>query len=374
MAFISYGRIDKKLFLVVAMILLKLIDLIINSEVPSEYANGILFIFEEELGPIITGIILYFVFKNQTKEKKESKKSIKYIIILILSRGFNICYEYFYIYLIEDEKYNYYCLLNTANGIEIIIITFAASVLLKYRYYAHHKICMIIYCVSGITIDIILGNYKIPNYTYIAIYIIFICNEIFLYVYIKYMMDKLYYQYTEIIIYWGLIGLAFKLIFFAYLLIIEMNNDYSYIFEYIYEYFTETNIYIIIFYQFFYYVIISSIVYLFLILMIYYLQPNYTIIIEFFVLEISIFYEDINNKYYTIIPFILQILALLFYFEILEFNFCNLNYNTIKNIQFREEDEILDKLLVNKEKIELPGGEYELDFVFVSSDEDLLSL
>ena len=213
MAFISYGRIDKKLFLVVAMILLKLIDLIINSEVPSEYANGILFIFEEELGPIITGIILYFVFKNQTKEKKESKKSIKYIIILILSRGFNICYEYFYVSLMEDEKYNYYCLLNTANGIEIIIITFAASLLLKYRYYAHHKICMLIYCVSGITIDIILGNYKIPNYTYIAIYIIFICNEIFLYVYIKYMMDKLYYQYTEIIIYWGLIGIMIIVIY-----------------------------------------------------------------------------------------------------------------------------------------------------------------
>ena len=157
-----------------------------------------------------------------------------------------------------------------------------------------------------------------------------------------------------------------------YLLGFNRNNDYSYIFEYIYEYFTETNIYIIIFYQFFYYVIISSIVYLFLILMIYYLQPNYTIIIEFFVLEISIFYEDINNKYYTLIPFILQILALLFYFEILEFNFFNLNYNTIKNIQKREEDEILDKLIVNKEKIELPGGEYELDFV--NSDEDLLSL
>ena len=83
MAFISYGRIDKKLFLVVAMILLKLIDLIINSEVPSEYTNGILFIFEEELGPIITGIILYFVFKNQTKEKKESKKSIKDIVLNI---------------------------------------------------------------------------------------------------------------------------------------------------------------------------------------------------------------------------------------------------------------------------------------------------
>ena len=31
-----------------------------------------------------------------------------------------------------------------------------------------------------------------------------------------------------------------------------------------------------------------------------------------------------------------QIIALIFYFECLELNFCKLNYNTIKNIQARE--------------------------------------
>ena len=63
MAFISYGRIDKKLFLVLAIIVLKIIDLIINKEVPYEYINGTLYILEEELGPIIIGIILLFVFR-----------------------------------------------------------------------------------------------------------------------------------------------------------------------------------------------------------------------------------------------------------------------------------------------------------------------
>ena len=43
-----------------------------------------------------------------------------------------------------------------------------------------------------------------------------------------------------------------------------------------------------------------------------------------------------TDKYYTLIPFVFQILCLLFYFEILELNFCKLNYNTVKNIQERE--------------------------------------
>ena len=52
-----------------------------------------------------------------------------------------------------------------------------------------------------------------------------------------------------------------------------------------------------------------------------------------------IIFKDDQNKYYTIIPFIFQILALLLYFEILELNFWGLNRNTFKNIQIRERKE-----------------------------------
>ena len=68
-----------------------------------------------------------------------------------------------------------------------------------------------------------------------------------------------------------------------------------------------------------------------------------------------IFYKtNSENKWFCIIFFFFQILSLLFYLEILEYNFCNLNLNTKKNIlkrekndfeindSFRSENEILD--------------------------------
>ena len=42
------------------------------------------------------------------------------------------------------------------------------------------------------------------------------------------------------------------------------------------------------------------------------------------------------NKWFSIIPFILQFMSLMFFLEIFEYNFCNLNKNTKKNIDFRE--------------------------------------
>ena len=46
--------------------------------------------------------------------------------------------------------------------------------------------------------------------------------------------------------------------------------------------------------------------------------------------------SDSDNRWYSIILFVLQFISLLFFLEILEFNFCNLNLNTKKSIQERE--------------------------------------
>ena len=162
------------------------------------------------------------------------------------------------------------------------------------------------------------------------------------------MMDKLYYPYIEVIIYFGITGLLVNIIIYSSLLIYEYKNNINGYLNEIYTYFTETNIFIIIFYQFFYFILSYGIYYLLLILMIFYLKPNHIIITdELQVFVELIFHEDKPNKYYTLIPFTFQILALLFYFEILEFNFCNLNENTIKNIQKREgkENKINNHLL-----------------------------
>ena len=69
-----------------------------------------------------------------------------------------------------------------------------------------------------------------------------------------------------------------------------------------------------------------------------------------------ILYKNKPNKAYSVIPFVFQILALLFYFEILEFNFCGLNKNTAKNIKNRERIEF-ERKSMDSSRIEL-GGQY----------------
>ena len=221
MKIISLGQIDKKLLLVVAIIIINIINVVVPKEVNPDYMNDLLYTFMEDLGPLFAGIILHFVFRNKRQKVKESKKSFKYIIIFFLLRGAKICYEELYNYFLPEEKYDYDNILITLNGVEIILITIGASLLLKYKYYVHHIISIVIYCILAIVSDFILKNYFILNYKYIFIPILFILAETMLFVYLKYMMDKLYYHYAEIVLYWGIIGIITKIIIYGSILIKE---------------------------------------------------------------------------------------------------------------------------------------------------------
>ena len=83
------------------------------------------------------------------------------------------------------------------------------------------------------------------------------------------------------------------------------------------------------------------------------------------------FYIENPDKYYSIIPFALQVLSLLFYFEILEFNFCKLNKNTAKNIRKRVGNDVGDDdigTLIKNDNIDLPGGQYEYELDSLEGD------
>ena len=353
MAIISFGRIDKKLNIIAILAIVRLINLIISNEVPGEYSIDILCSINEEMGPIIIAIIMIFLFKQKEKKKNANNKSMKYIVFLCILRLVKCSYEKVFPYIITDNHYRFNSILITINGLEIIMITYGTFILLKYKYYIHHMISMLIYCALAISIDSILGNFTKINYKYVYIYIIFIINEVLLFCYLKYMMDKLYYHYSEVILFWGIVGLIIKIFIFSGMIIFEHKNNKNNkeeIINGIKTYFTETNIAIIIFLQFFYYIIYGAFFQSLFILLLYYLKPNHTVISDElnFYFNIIIFKDD-QNKYYTIIPFIFQILALLLYFEILELNFWGLNRNTFKNIQIRERKEKESKGSVQSE-------------------------
>ena len=62
-----------------------------------------------------------------------------------------------------------------------------------------------------------------------------------------------------------------------------------------------------------------------------------------------------NTRFYCLIPFVFQMISLLFFVEVLECNFCNLNKNTKRNIRVRETEEMNRRDTIITE-IELTDG------------------
>ena len=214
-----------------------------------------------------------------------------------------------------------------------------------------------LFCFLGCLNDYILGNYFIIGYKYVYIYIIYLINDTFTFCYLKFMMEKLYYHYTELLVIWGILGVIVKLIIFSGMIIHEYVIDTNDIVRGFHTYFTQTNVFTIIFLQFFYFLLDGGVYYLLTLLELYYLRPNHMIITDEINVYLDIFfYEERRNKYYSLIVFLIQMFVLLFYYEILEWNFLGLNINTAKNIQFRERSESQQRESVLSE-IEL-GDQY----------------
>ena len=64
-------------------------------------------------------------------------------------------------------------------------------------------------------------------------------------------------------------------------------------------------------------------------------------------------YNKLKTDLFFLIPAFFLIICILFYLEILEFNFCNLNRNTKRNIMLREEEEMLLRNNTNGSEIEI---------------------
>ena len=300
-----------------------------------KYYNKIIFRFSEELGPMITGIILFYIFKP--KNDKKSKKGYKELIILFALKTIHCCYNCLYIYFIQDENHDYASISShTIRAVEILFITIISFFLLKYKYYIHHIITIILFLLLAITSGLILDSYSGLKFDYLFISIIELFNYTFIFCYFKYMMDELYYHYSEILILYGLFGLVIKIFIFLLLITIEYKTENFQMINSLKDYFEKTDVIHLIFYQCLYFLIIEGAYFLLILLILFYLSPNHIIIND----EIQaylyfIFVDDNPNKYYALIFFGLQLFILLFYFEILEFNFLGLNRNTQKNIQKR---------------------------------------
>ena len=304
----SLGLIDKKLIWTLIYTISQILRNLINNKYLKDKQHNQLDNIGGAIGQILIILIPFFTYKNQnkSKEKKCTKKNFLYIFLLLL---FDLVFHLIvYVNVIvtnapQNHHDSYFCAKVSA---EIILITLVTFIFLLNNWE---------------------DNLLSKPFLQIIFYFIIILLEIVNYSYQKYMMDKLYFHYWNISL---ATGLSLFTQTFGSLVSNLIKKDEKTI-----NLFHELKPgYIIL--GFFLNIIIGFIQYLSRILILDYFTPNHMMIAyELLKIYHVLIKSPSENKYYSLIFFVLQFFILMFYLEIFEFNFCKLNENTKRNIQNR---------------------------------------
>ena len=345
---IIFGEINKKHILPLSLAIYQVFNKIFNTYYPKNITNGIFELYSMALG-MLSILFLPCIFKIKvTEEEKEreihKRKWLHYPLLIVIYWIYHLAKLFMVISKVKargnDETINPFAESPFAFiGLEMILLTVASIILLKYKYFIHHIISMAGFILFGNFSDLLLDSYsEIIKFGAVPIIILIfgIISDVVYYYYQKYMMEKLFYPYWTISFTAG-IGLAlFATANLIYVLVLkEKANPFIVDPQRFYSYFNGNDIglkvgKIILLY------ILSVVNTILNILNIYYFSPNYILISFQFSKFVDVLINESDaKKYFTIIFFVIQLFFLMIYLEILELNFCNLNQNTKKSIDFR---------------------------------------
>ena len=346
---ISLGDINKKLLIPLIYII---IYIIINFYSCSNESNEVT-LFLQGLGFSIGQILSYpvgnIINYRSINEKKNKNTLIQYIknyFILFLIDCFYMINNLIPFYFVGentnegekmDEENHSVEDLFINDALEIIFLTLSTYLGLKYKYYIHHVISIIIFVILCITIDLILENFKyIDTITLINSITIVLVNSI-IYSYFKYLIAVKYYFFMDVLFALGIFNIIVHILSISIILIVQHINGTNKLLFQFFNYYNENGIGVIVLQFMIGLVLIGFCVGFLEFLIMNELTPNY-IIIAFCLAKIptTIYSIEGTNRWIILIVSIFQIISLLFYLEIFEFNFCNLNHNTKKNIEERE--------------------------------------
>ena len=336
------GILGKKLYLTLLLAATVILHTILKDQIPR--GNDIELI--NNLGGNILEMLSVFIpciFKLKDKSKTSSKKCTKsnfkdyfiLFLITILFIGINYFIEYLDINAISiSNKWISLCL-------QMICYFILSIIILKTKYYTHNIISMIFFCIFTVIIELFFGKLikiKLTSFIY------FLPNLVdnILCCYMKYLIDKKYHSYWNILFFTGLFYFIIDIIYFIIIIIIDPYNNsiFNTIRKAKEKYFIVINVLLSAIFEFYLRTLIT-------LLILEYFSFNHALIsyvLTMIVVNlISIIYNYALHKMHLffLIPAVFQILSLLFFLEILEFNFCNLNRNTKRNIMLREEEEML---------------------------------
>ena len=286
-------------------------------------------------------VFIPYIFKFKGNSKTQTKKCTKVLfkdyfifsllIILIISLNKLIYYLKIQAYSLNS--------LDIGISIQMICYILLSLIILKSKYYIHHIISVILFCIFSVIIDVIFQNFQVITLDSFLLILPDLVVDLSC-CYQKYMIDKKYHSYWNILFFYGLIYFIIDLIEFIIDIIKEPYDNA--IFKTIR---TGETKYIIL--NFFLEAIANDYLKkLITLLILYYFSLNHVLVSHVlnytlsFIILIAFNYDKNKNYLFFLIPAVFQIISLLFFLEILEFNFCNLNKNTKRNIMLREENEM----------------------------------
>ena len=356
---IRVGECNKKLLIPFLLALIQIISNIFNLFYPEDKKNPILESYSIGIGQALIIIIPHIKFfslsnKGQNEDEKNkskcSKKNFLHYFILILLFAIKNLVSYFCSALDENKNKQlsiiilYSETLSVKEGIEIIFVTIGCIILLKYKYFIHHYLSIFFFLALSIGIDFLLDNYTpLADKKFLEIFmnILSILTKVAYFCYIKYMIDRQYHQYWNIMFILGMTLILINSIAVIAFIIIPKEGAGSYIMNF-HNYFKDVPIGIIIS-KFLINTIIQFIYNILEILTLFYLSPEYILIAQNSAKIIIILMDENDYKYIGIVFFLVQFFSLMIYLEIFELDFLYLNKNTKRSIRSRMKNEFADR-------------------------------
>ena len=333
------GTINKKLLLPLIYIIIYIcINIFWNY---TEYNEFIFYL--EGFGFSVGQMITYLIgnackYHNVTRKisRNKTKNYFKNYSILFLIDSFYMISNLFSLYYEIDEEKSRQLYIN--DGLEIIFLTLITYFILKYKYYIHHIISISIFVILTIIIDCVLENFTHTNTAITINSILIVLVNSLIYSYFKYLISVQYYYYMDVLFILGIINLIIHFISIGIVLLIQNQNGENTLINLCKEYYDESRIGYMILRFLFGLVFIGFLVGILEFLIMNELTPNYvTIGYALGKIPTTIINTEGINRWIILIISIFQIIILLFYLEIFEYNFCSLNENTIRNISEREQ-------------------------------------
>ena len=222
---IIFGIIGKKLYLTILLALTLILYYILKGLIPKGHDIPLINNLGGSAVEMLSVLIPYifkFKGKSETSRLKCSKVIFKdYFILLLICLfffGAKILFEYVNIKGIPlINIWIRFCF-------EMMFFFILSIIILKTKYYIHSIISMILYCIFPIINDLIEKNFKLIKLDSF-LYLIIVFMESLICCYFKYLIDKKYHSYWNILFFFGLYFFIFYSITFIIIIIKDPYNN-----------------------------------------------------------------------------------------------------------------------------------------------------